>query len=189
MNSLLRQAIFIALLGTLYLQHGRRRNQSIQSNRGQRFFIKSVVAFSCVALELGAIENELTNSLIWTSSDYAIELVNSSIDEINNNSLLENSDTGIRLNYSSDNQSIGNNLKRGLAGITIHADEGTNNCESTNATVSARNDFENTSAFEFDRSMVLGISSLTWPRVYYNSIISKEVYDNNIGVFFNEEHG
>ncbi len=130
--------------------------------------------------------NTIKDNLIWQSNYYGIHLSRSNNNIITNNEIIETTETAIRLDDSSENQINGNSLRVGRVGLEILADAGYG-CLMTGPTTSTRNTFNGNHTFDFQTGLVIGIGSTTTPQVYKNDLRYNKLYDNILGIFFNND--
>lgn len=130
--------------------------------------------------------NVIRNNLLWQSNDYGIHLAKSSNNTIRNNTILDTGNTALRLNDSSFNRIRGNSLREGRVGLSILANAG-GACLDTGLNKSLRNRFTSNHSIGFETGIVLGLGSVSTREVYRNRIKTNKLYNNDTGIFFNND--
>jgi parallel beta-helix repeat protein len=131
-------------------------------------------------------KNTIKNNLIWKSNYYGIHVSRSDDNIIYNNDILETTETAIRMDDSSNNQIKSNSLRVGRVGLEILADAGYG-CLETGPTISYGNIFNGNHAIDFQTGIVMGIGTTSSSQVYKNELRNNKLYDNNTGIFFNDD--
>lgn len=130
-------------------------------------------------------KNSIKNNLIWKSQYFGIHVSHSDRNIISNNQIIETTETAIRLDDSSNNRIRSNSLRVGRVGLEILADAGYG-CLDTGPTISKKNIFNGNHTFEFQTGITLGIGATT-SQVYNNDLRGNKLYDNLLGIFFNDD--
>lgn len=130
--------------------------------------------------------NVLKNNLIWKTQDYGIHIIQSNRNRVINNQILDTDNTALRLNNSSNNIMRSNSLRVGRVGLSILADAG-GRCLETGATKSRKNEFTGNHSIDFETGIVMGLGLSSSDQVLLNQIHFNKLYNNDTGIFFNND--
>lgn len=131
---------------------------------------------------LGTAENTIKNNFVW-KSDFGFILEDTIDNDILQNDVFESDASAIQLENSSGNEIINNSLRTGgNAGLGIYADNRMSSCLDSGDTFSAFNRFTGNHSIDFQFGVLLVGSDSGL--VYKNDINNNKFYDDNIGIYF-----
>lgn len=130
--------------------------------------------------------NVITNNLIWRTTDYGINLIQSDGNKIIRNRILETGNTAIRLSKSSYADIASNTLREGRIGLNILPDAASS-CLDKGSPRSYKNVVRGNYALEFQSGVELGLGAVTSSQVFVNTLVDNKLYDNDVGIFFHSD--